>query len=373
MGVICLRERTIHGSEYKKTMSKLKKNLFERFFNKRSSAEEAKEIFEWLKDEENSNEAKDLFQTRWNRVDEISNLNINEDKENDIYFNILEEIEKKNKVSTEYYLHKKAIKKQPINRRPWIAAVVAVLIFVTGAIPLYLVNFSQEKGQVENNVATVTKITRKGEKLTTKLPDGTRVLMNAMSKIEFPEEFRGAVRKIRVEGEAYFEVAKDIQKPFIVKSGAIETKALGTEFNVRTNRANGEIVVSLKEGKVLVQPTYQSNTKNRGHILRPGEQIIFDHEGNLLTLEDFDYDKSIGWKDGTLYFDEANIDELINKLEGWYGVEISLINRPSGNWRFTSVYKDESLENVLRGLQFAKDISYEIEGEKVKIIFNHKI
>jgi len=356
-------------------MNNIKNNLFQRFFKKRSSADEAKAVFEWIADESNGKEVNELFKTRWNKLDDEQDaFFIKRDIKDEIYYNVLSNIEQHGQAKINNqgsYLYNV----QSTGKTVRLIAAVIVLLIISGIVSFFYLSEQSVTAPVANQVRQVEKSTQRGERLTTKLPDGTTVILNANSSISYPERFSENERKVELDGEGYFKIKDDIHRPFIVKSGLVETKALGTAFNVREDKLSGEVIVSLTDGKVVVK-SYTDNdispdTQN-AHILDVGEEIKFGNEGELVSIEKFECKEAIGWKDGVLLFNGANVDELAEKLENWYDVNLQLINKPDHKWSFTSTYKNESLENVLKGLQFSKNIRYEINGKEVVIIFNNK-
>ncbi len=221
---------------------------------------------------------------------------------------------------------------------------------------------------VAKPVSYVQKQNPKGRKSTVFLKDGSKVILNSESSITYDENFATGKREILLKGEAFFEVAKDPNRPFIVKSGSISTVALGTSFNVR-NYADSDITVSLVTGKVRID---ENGEMSSAGVLMPGEKIKYDRES--ATLEKLKYNdyEDLLWKDGILSFKKATISEVVATLERWYGVEIAVVKPCKKSVSYGAVFKDQSLKQVLQAMGFTLNFDYIINDKKVEIMFNKK-
>ncbi|MEP1778984.1 FecR domain-containing protein [Reichenbachiella sp.] len=212
-------------------------------------------------------------------------------------------------------------------------------------------------------VTMIEKVNPKGQKSTIHLPDGSKVVLNAGSKLTYPQSFDASVREIRLEGEAYFDVARDEAHPFVVNAKNIAVQALGTAFNVNTR--NEKIDVALTHGRVKVSVT-KDNTKNV--ILEPGEMATYDKAGEQFSKATFSPDQVIAWKDGRLVFVDASLDEVISRLENWYGVEFEIADYHSHSWNYSSEFQNQRLSSVLKSIGFVQNFDYKIQGKKVTLI-----
>ena len=204
-----------------------------------------------------------------------------------------------------------------------------------------------------------------GRKIKLSLPDGSIAYLNSSSSIKYLDDFEGKERRVFIEGEAFFEVAKDHTKPFIVVSKSIETIALGTSFNV--NAFDSSLTrISLIEGVVKINQTEKQGTSS---ILSPGTEVIVNHETKTVVEQSFELDDVIGWKTGKLVFNHATLDQVVERLERWYGVEIKVKGKKPSKWIVTTVYDNQSLKNVLTDLQYSKKFAYEITQSNVTITF----
>jgi transmembrane sensor len=210
-------------------------------------------------------------------------------------------------------------------------------------------------------VQPVRKENPAGQKSQLKLPDGTMVWLNSMSSLSYYEKFSDTLRLICLQGEAFFEVAES-EVPFVVQTGNLETHVLGTAFNIDYYH-NDEVRVSLVSGKALVMNEVGSM------VLDPGEQIQYRSSNQVLIKKPFDMARVAGWKDGVLFFDNADLMDVVNSLERWYGVTITIVGNPSSAWAYQGIFNNQSLEVVLQRLSFSKEFDFLIEDKNVLIKF----
>lgn len=249
------------------------------------------------------------------------------------------------------------------NKFSWYKVAAALIVFFALSGLVYFIINSNQLPQEVVATTVITKQNPKGQKLTTYLPDGSKVILNSLSEIKYNKAFIGEERIVELEGEAFFEVEKDAARPFKVISNGVTTIALGTSFNV--NGKNDDFVeVALVSGKVSV-----TNPLSKFVILDPGKSVTANQIGEM-QVHDFDYLDKVGWKDGILAFDNNSLPEIINKLEDWYGVEFNVDNSLLGQFHYTGNYKNESLEEVLQGISFVHHFEFRIAGDSVEIIFN---
>ncbi|MCG8306692.1 MAG: FecR domain-containing protein [Cytophagales bacterium] len=210
----------------------------------------------------------------------------------------------------------------------------------------------------------VEKANPSGQKSKIFLSDGSVVYLNANSEISYLENFQDNKRIVNLLGEAFFEVEKDSLKPFIVVTGSLKTTALGTKFNVSAYPDEDNITVSLLEGKVEV---YDEDHKKL--ILNDAEAINYDKKNSQLNRSEFIHSKAVLWKDGTLYFDKTPFKEVIDELERWYGVDISVSGTSKEAQVISGQFDNESLSNVMQSISHSIGFSYRMNGEMVKIEF----
>ncbi|MEQ8552083.1 MAG: FecR domain-containing protein [Cyclobacteriaceae bacterium] len=247
---------------------------------------------------------------------------------------------------------------------------VAASLFLVGSLYLFQQSWDFLGNEEDNITKSVIKSNPSGRKSQVLLPDGTMVSLNAESRLEYTIGPRDKVRLVKLDGEAFFDVAKDETTPFIVETTNLSIKAIGTQFNVRAYREDPTQEISLTEGKVIVDGIYNQLRDGSSIPLNPGQAISIVKSSGKITESQFNPKKVLSWKDNIIYFEDASIDEVIESLERWYGMKFVLVNpAKSGQWKFDSEFNNESLENVLRAISYAKKFKYSIEENTVKIIF----
>ncbi|MCG8306909.1 MAG: FecR domain-containing protein [Cytophagales bacterium] len=243
----------------------------------------------------------------------------------------------------------------------------ALLVALGISWSLFFFNSQQEQQSV--NVAVVAKSNDKGRKTTFNLPDGTIVKLNSSSKLQFPEYFDRQKREVLLEGEAFFEVLRDESRPFVIKSGNIRTTVLGTSFNINAHPASDHIEVAVVSGKVRVESLTKSS-EAKGHksvLLTKNVKAVYKKNLDSLTTTSFLAEEDLAWKDGVILFKNASEEDVVNKLEEWYGVKIIIENQGDKNWDLSAKFKNETLEHVLKVIGHQRGFKFNISRKNVTI------
>ncbi len=250
-------------------------------------------------------------------------------------------------------------------RAQWfIAAAVIIIIFTTGILT-YLSQANdpelQEPEMVEHTVPA-------GTTATITLSDGSTVWLNAESTLRFPENLGmdSDIREVFLEGEAFFEVTKNDEKPFILYSGQLETTVLGTAFNVKAYPDEDLMQIAVSEGKVMVKQRY-TEISSKPVFLESDEWATYSHTSKELKKEQGDIREMIAWKDGVLLFHDKTVAKAVRMLERWYNTKIVVEEEIVKNCRIHGEYKDRSLETVLKMMEFTLDVNYTFTDEGVII------
>lgn len=213
----------------------------------------------------------------------------------------------------------------------------------------------------------VVKENPAGQKLKVVLSDGSIVWLNSESKLSYPANFSDTARRIELVGEAYFQVAKEANRPFVVLSGELQTTALGTAFNVRHFPEDSLTVIFLTEGEVRIENADKSHS---AVYLDPGWGVSSAPGHQRLERFADTPAKWASWKDGVLHFENNTLIEIIAKCQRWYGTEFSVEGSPDQDWTFTGKFTNESLENVLNSMQYGTNFDYTIQNKRVNLTFN---
>lgn len=338
--------------------------LFEKYWNNTATEKETQRLRQWLIDHKEDPEAKKLFEEFEQMVDKDTLLAFNPpagEEEKVLLQHIHNRIEKEEKdLETELHQFRP-------DRFKWL---IAATVSLVAGVLISLLYFSN---QPLTGATMLTQQVSRGEKASFKLPDGTRVQMNSESTITYPEKFDDDMRQVVLTGEAFFEVVRNEQKPFIVKTGDITTQVLGTSFNVKAYE-DDLIAVTVTSGKVQVNYTPSDSSSGgvpayplaqTGMVLIPNDQAIFNSTSGLekLTVDASNYN---AWKDGVLKFEEARFEDAVEELERWYGIDIEVDPR-AANCRITAEYTGEKLRVILRNFELLMGISYQFIDEKVMI------
>lgn len=193
------------------------------------------------------------------------------------------------------------------------------------------------------------------------LPDGTKVWLNAASSLKFPSTFARLVnRKVELRGEAYFEVAKNKQQPFIVKTVEQEVEVLGTHFNINTYKDEQGVKTTLLEGSIKIHNDVESK------ILKPGEQSTLTNQRFMVNT--IDVEEAVAWKRGYFYFNNENIESIMRKLSRWYNVEVQYEGRIPDEGFYGTVSQTKNISQVLSILEKTKGIHFRIEGRRITVM-----
>ncbi|HEY5392069.1 MAG TPA: FecR domain-containing protein [Hanamia sp.] len=214
--------------------------------------------------------------------------------------------------------------------------------------------------QKEIQYNTIT--TPRGGQYVVILVDGTKVWLNAASSLRYPTAFTGKERVVEMQGEVYFEVAKNAKMPFVVKTGDARIKVFGTHFNVNAYENENTIRTTLAEGSVQV------TDKNRNVLLKPGEQAKLDKQTGNIDLLKANVDEVLAWKNNLFYFDNTNIKAIMIDLSRWYDVDIIYKTEKLDNKNYSGIISRYSDVNaVLERLSLTGTVHFKIEGPLITV------
>ncbi len=237
------------------------------------------------------------------------------------------------------------------------------LLAKTGALLAAESLIYQNDTEVQEKVITHTLSTPRGKNFKLVLEDGTEVWLNAESKLHYPNRFTGKERKVALEGEAFFHVAKDADRPFIVKSGTAETRVLGTEFNFRAYPHENRHV-TLVSGSVIVSDTQKENELR----LTPGEDVPLDENDLSLIPHKVDIDEYVAWKDDLFCFKEAKLVEIMKAIGRWYNLAIVFTDEAPMHYHFNFwAERTDQPEQVLKLLNQVGKVKATLEGNRITI------
>ncbi|MHC1779672.1 MAG: FecR family protein [Bacteroidales bacterium] len=214
----------------------------------------------------------------------------------------------------------------------------------------------------KKNIYNSLEIPRGGEYSLT-LADGTKVWMNADSKLRYPISFVEDKRVVYLEGEAYFEVAKDASKPFIVSTASGEITVLGTQFNVKSYKEENSIYTTLVEGSV----SFRGRT-NKETILSPGYQLIYNQEQGTQELKRVNVGNFISWKDNLFQFEELSLEDIMKTLARWYDVTVTYEKEELKQLQFSgNLDKYSNIESFFKLFEVGAKIEFKVVNRHVHV------
>lgn len=193
----------------------------------------------------------------------------------------------------------------------------------------------------------------------TVLPDGTKVWLNSSSYLKYPSLFSGHTREVTLDGEAYFEVTPNAEKPFIVHSGNTSVKVLGTEFNMDAYSSNGFIATTLVNGSI--EFTYQNeNNISNSLLIEPDEQAYYDKKTSQTKIDEAYTPKDIAWKNGQIILRDTPLSEILWILSKRFNVEFIIKDPALYKHSYTGVFTNQQIERVLEHFKRSSGIRYKV-------------
>jgi len=285
-------------------------------------------------------------------------------EEIDVLFHLLQrgEIDDQLKTRLAAELEEVEIERSIVKRSKFNTLGIAASIVIVFSISVLIYAKFSDLRNYFDPIKYRTVAVAKGEMRRLFLSDGTEVWVNAESTLRFPERFNRETRELYLEGEAFFKVHHDADKPFIIHSKFLNTTVLGTSFNVSAYR-NEPSKITVKTGKVGVGDKAQ-----RGIVMvTPAQQLIYA-EGKGFTLrKQVDVQEYLGWKNGDLIFTGKTLKEMKVIIERRYNVQIHFKNDKLQDCSMVGSYHQESLKNILEAMRFSLSIKYQIKGREIEI------
>lgn len=225
-------------------------------------------------------------------------------------------------------------------------------------------HLSYDPTNASDIVAYNTMTTPRGRQFQLTLPDGTGVWLNAASSITYPVSFSGSNRKVTITGEAYLEVARNNQQPFLVDvDGKSQVEVLGTSFNINSYSDEESIRTTLIDGSIKVSKAGQSA------ILKPGQQadIIPSSGSSINIMNDTDLEKTLAWKNGLFNFNGATLPTVMRQLERWYNIKVRYESAIPTLVFKGEMYRDVNLSDVLEVLE-RMGLKFKMEGNTLLVL-----
>ncbi len=357
----------------------LLEDLLDKYLQRKLTITESRQFNDLLTDDLNEDAFKEVIYKHINEFPEgnsVYDSGVGFDK---IYSNILSQLK-----TNQNIIRKRSLSEIVI----YISSVAAILagVFLLGR---YL-PFSRSENKLVSQPAYTEIKSPYGSKSEIKLPDGTRVILNAGSEMTYNNDYNSTNRNVSLTGEAYFKVARNETVPFIVNAGTISIKALGTEFNVKAYADENVIETTLITGKITITCEGTVNANQNIDLIPNQKAIIFkDEQGfRLEDLKDYDsatinlvplqpilsniliapqvnIDQVVAWTEGKLILRGESLDRLCVELVRKYNVTVVFREEEIKKFRFTGVLLDETLEQVLNAISLTAPIRYSLDGKTV--------
>ena len=335
-------------------MKKPSKDIIQKFYENKCDDIEYQYIIEYL----NSLDKNELNNFLDEHIHKLENdeLSIEEVQAPD-FKNILNEIDKNKTGRTRNKKH-----------FPYSIAASIALLIILSVYAIYFTGLFDKPEKIKWN----EKITKLGQKSIITLLDGTHITLNAGSKLRYPATFGKATREVRLEGEAYFEVAHNPQKPFVVKTGAVVTTVLGTKFNVKAYPSESNIKVALLEGKVKVTKNEKNN--NDEIYLLPKQQMVYNRKTKRESVLEFDSRKVIGWTKNLLVFENDELKDVLVILERAFGIKLEIQNKNALKKQISANFEDESFWGIIEVIKYLTDLQTKtiVENNELKKVIFYK-
>jgi transmembrane sensor len=314
-------------------------SLIASFLLGKATKEETEELISWIrKSEKNRNH---FLQTK-NLWDSSTELPVSTDK---ALLKVLQQIETGNSFAFWKFWQK--------------AAAVLFLPLLAALIWISVDKVMQHRIMDSRRIAVTAPY---GTFASFKLPDGSKIWLNAGSHFEYPGTFKRKKRSVWLTGEAYFEVKSDVNSPFTVNTPYFSVRATGTCFNVTTYPGDTHPSVSLVKGSVCVFSTDNNGNRIPISSLKPHQHVVYNTLTGKATTTDEDTYKHIAWKDGKLVFRNDLLTEVVDKISRLYNIDIQVMGDSVKQYRFRASFENEPLNELLRLLKLSSPIDYyEIE------------
>ena len=250
-----------------------------------------------------------------------------------------------------------------------IAAAASVAIIIVAAI--FFAKQSKQKEVATPLAGLEKKQNSMGTKSTIQLADGSKVWLNADSKIQYPSSFEGSTREVYLNGEAFFEVAKNAKKPFIIHLANGTVRVLGTSFNIRAYDNEKTVETSVATGKVAFIPKYKSDDKKQDTVfLTPNNKVSYTYTVEKITIAPTLATDDNAWTEGKMIFKARSLQDIAIELERNFGKKVVFTDDIARAYVLTGSFQDNTLEEVMYYLSKTKGFYYKITNNELLIAAN---
>ncbi|MBQ6977810.1 MAG: FecR domain-containing protein [Paludibacteraceae bacterium] len=254
-----------------------------------------------------------------------------------------------------------------ISRRCWSIAAVMLILIISGALGWTLFGLRNQnlKSQISNNqIRDIIVTTGMGEHSRVSLPDGSLLTLNAQTTVRY--NLADGKRQVSIDGEAFFEVARDPEHPFVVSANGMTVTCLGTSFDVRNYSDESTASVVLRDGKVRV------NARDADLTMEPGSRVLMDRQTLALSKHTVTPSDYTAWLNGEIKFNNQTLEEIAAELSRNYNIDLVITSDELRRERFNGYLGRSSLRNILDVLCLASDMSYHVDNDTMVYIYPRK-
>lgn len=251
-----------------------------------------------------------------------------------------------------------------ISRRCWSIAAVMLILIISCALGWTLFGIQNQKSETTNHQSPIVVTTGMGEHSHVSLPDGTALTLNAQTTVRY--NLSDGKRQVSIDGEAFFEVARDPEHPFVVTANGMTVTCLGTAFDVRNYSDESNISVVLRDGKVRV------NARDADLTMEPGSRVLMDRQTLALSKHTVNPSDYTAWLNGEIKYNDQTLEEIAAELSRNYNIDLVITSDELKQERFTGYLGRSSLRNILDVLCLASNMSYHVDNETMVYIYPRK-
>lgn len=335
--------------------------LFVKYMKGTCSFEEAQHVIGVLENPHNDEQILDEISGQWDKWQAVENNEELKFAHKVTMDRILDRLHHKIRLQEDEDLRDNSKRKTIVSVFIKFAAILIIPLFIYSA---YLTaTVFKAKSEKSSQTIWQTIKTPAGIQTDFALPDGSHVWLNSGSVFKYPVSFAEDKRQVELNGEAYFDVAKDASHPFLVKAGKMNIEVKGTRFDVISYPDEVLTELILVSGSVrLFSGKYEDNKTITN--IKPGECAALNAAKNKLIISKVDIAKYTAWKEGLLIFRDDPMNEVVRKLNRWFNVEIILQSPELKEYVYTATYKDETLPQILELLKISAPVKYNITERK---------
>ena len=244
-----------------------------------------------------------------------------------------------------------------------VSGAAACILLLVGLAGIFFAGRMVPDGRMQQVVVPA------GQRVELRLADGTKVWLNSSSSVEYVAPFFSRQRRVKMEGEAYFEVEHDRRAPFVVSTNGLDIEVLGTRFNIRNDDNEHRVTTVLLEGAVKA---YASGREQASVRLHPAQQLVFDTRTHAMRLTDCpSAERSINWIDGRFCFEHDTFGEIVAELKRYYNVDIRFMDNRLRDMRFSGNFRvEDGIYHIMSVLQLTYKFNYRIVGNDIELYAN---